>query len=378
MTSRPSSANVKLSLTFEGWPESMATKQRIPNPLDALEAGANAFDSVADAIANPDPSRPLRNAVGGAGRGYCNALGALPGLYGELLRNTQGVPSLLCKPYWDKNNYSAPTDVPPFAGGQCATNYRVSVVRGAPSNSVSNPASLANIVGPVVSMTVTFIGNFQYRMVVTAQNLVPGGQLIHTQNILANEAPPKFGALVRNDGQPDDCGNVPGDLFPGPNPPPTPAPFPPGQEPGVDPDGQPFFFVPPIPPVIPGGDPTTVPPIVPPPGGGGNPPGPAEPGDSEDGTEPEGEAPPGKEIYAVVVDFLSVPPFAREIEAGLYVSPCRVFLGTDFGLDLDEAGRAMRSGQAVFAEIDGLTKWRVSASVGFILRVTPYYREMES
>jgi hypothetical protein len=77
----------------------------------------------------------------------------------------------------------------------------------------------------------------------------------------------------------------------------------------------------------------------------------------------------------LVVEFVTVPQHAREIEPGLYVSPCRVFLGTEFGLDLDESGRAMRSGQAVFAETDGLTNWQVSASVGFIVRVTPYYRE---
>lgn len=374
----------------------MATKQRIPSPLDALTTGINAFDDLADAIANPDPGRPLRNAVGTAGRGYCNYLGNFPQAARDTLGPGFALGSLMCDPYWKKNNFSAPVEAAPFDGGQCSEMYQVQAGGSADVLNCTGGTlirtttrALGNIglprMGPITSarlvlQSATTCGFANYALEFTGPNIgtVVTGNFF--SNAAGNAARIANGQLIFRvvpvDGT-DECGDPPDNLTPGPNPPPAPPTFPPGEEPGVDPDGQPFFFVPPLPPVVPGGDPTDVPPISPPPGGGGGGglPGPAEPGTPEDGTEPEGEAPEGKEIYAIVVDFLTVPAYAREIEPGLYVSPCRVFLGADFGLDLDDAGRAMRSGQAVFAEIDGLTKWKVSASVGFSVRVTPYYRE---
>jgi hypothetical protein len=374
----------------------MATKQRIPSPADALTTGINAFDDLADAIANPDPSRPLRNAIGASGRGFCNLVGATPEAARTALGPGFGLGTLVCKPYWDKNNFSAPVEEAPYTGGQCNKLYRIFAQGTADILSCSTGAVTGNRTRARTEFGSPKTGP------ITAVYLVPGGTTNcgaanfnirwEGPNVETNGADNFFSPgvsgssrmevtgftveVVPVDGV-DNCGNPGDDLRPGPNPPPNPPSFPPGEEPGVDPDGQPFFFVPPVPPVVPGTDPTDVPPITPPPGGGGGgtPPGPAEPGDPDEGVEPEGEAPEGKEIYALVIDFLTVPSYAREIESGLFVSPCRVFLGTDFGLDLDEAGRAMRSGQAVFAETDGLTRWRVSASVGFTVRVTPYYRE---
>lgn len=377
----------------------MVTKQRIPSPADVLVTGVNAFDDLADAIANPDPGRPLRNEIGKSGRTYCNFLGAVPGDALNLLGPGYFVGSLLCKPYWDKNGLSAPVLAAPFSGGQCNKLYRIfaqgtAQVRTCSTGALGTTRTRTRTefgtpkTGPITGVflegqapTDCGFGNYTIRW--TGPNVETTG----SANFFSPSVSGNTEMLVTSfsvevvpvDGI-DNCGDPGDELRPGPKPPSNPGPFPPGQEPGVDPDGQPFFFVPPIPPSVPGGDPVDVPPISPPSGGGGggNPPGPAEPGAPGEGTEPEGEAPEGKEIYAIVVDFLTVPTYAREIEPGLYVSPCRVFLGTDFGLDLDEAGRAMRSGQAVFAEIDGLTRWKVSASVGFIVRVTPYYRDKES
>lgn len=377
----------------------MATKQRIPSPTDVLVDGINAFDDLADAIANPDPSRPLRDAVGGSGRFFCNAVGAVPSSIRGALGSTFWTAGLLCKPYWDKNRWTPPQEGLPFSGGQCPASYRPEGTYFN-TNAAAGPTGLRNwrlnvsVTGPLRGWASAGspVGT-QWGFLSASSGGAPFGTAVDTGNNkqvfgpntvggssqMLSAAPPTVTNTGISSGT-DNCGNAPPTLAPGPNPPPNPGPFPPGQEPGVDPDGQPFFFVPPIPPVGPGAPEVNPPPIGPPPPGGGNgaPPGPAEPGDPEEGTEPEGEAPEDKEIYALVVDFLTVPPFAREIEPGLYVSPCRVLLGTDFGLDLDEAGRAMRSGQAVFAEIDGLSKWRVSASVGYTVRVTPYYREKAS
>jgi hypothetical protein len=307
-----------------------------------------------------------------------------------------GTFGLLCKPYWDRNDFSEPVPEAPFTGGQCTGDYVVTYsasadqktcttgVVNATRNRASGPVG-TTFVGPITAVYLrgnveTNCGFGSYDIVIKSN----GGATTSSFNVFsptttgtAQLVVTSFNVSVARVGGGDTCGNPERDLRPGPRPAPAPTAYPTGQEPGEEPDGSPFFFVPPIPNPITGEDPIE-PPVVAPPGGGGgggSPPGPAEEGDGDEGTEPEGEAPEGKEIYALVVDFLTVPSYAREIETGLFVSPCRVFLGTDFGLDLDEAGRAMRSGQAVFAEIDGLTKWRVSASVGFVIRVTPYYRE---
>jgi hypothetical protein len=38
----------------------------------------------------------------------------------------------------------------------------------------------------------------------------------------------------------------------------------------------------------------------------------------------------------------------------------------------------LRNGQMLFAPLDNLTCWEVRANVNFLLRVTPYYRALES
>jgi hypothetical protein len=52
-------------------------------------------------------------------------------------------------------------------------------------------------------------------------------------------------------------------------------------------------------------------------------------------------------------------------------------MGDENGLDHDPAGAMLRSGQLVLAERDGLTKYRVSANVGYSLTVTPFWRTPE-
>jgi hypothetical protein len=355
----------------------MASPVKIPNPMGSFLNPVNDFDDLAGWIADPPEGRPLANAIGQAGQNVCNFYGSLPGAAKALFGPATATVGLMCSPYFDGAGYDGPTTAPPpFNGGQCQNvQYKVDAFRNQSGGQVFAAQLYAR--GPITELSVTFIGNFQYRMRFVGST----GFDQTTVNVLAGEAAPSFGPIRRQDNTPDTCGDPPGGgIEPGANPPPTPPAFPSGEEPGVDETGQPFFFVPPIPSPFPGDDPVEIPnpfPELPAPPTGG-PGSEVEPGAPVDGTEPEGEAPEGEEIYALVVSFTTVPLFAREIETGLYVSPCRVFLGTGFGLDLDEAGRAMRSGQAVFAETDGLTHWKLSASVGFILRVTPYYREKKS
>lgn len=355
----------------------MATPVKIPGPIGSFLNPVNDFDDMAGWIAEPPEDRPLAAAIGRAGQNICNLYGALPGVAKGFFGPTTAAVGLMCEPYFGRNGYDGPTSAPPpFVGGQCPIRYIITLFNVTPGGS-SDFATQMFVTGPISSIDVTQISTFTKRFRVNGAS----GSFDQKEVSYLVGGDATYGNPVPRDGNPDNCGSLPGGgIVPGSNPPPAPTAFPSGQEPGVNEQGQPFFFVPPIDSPFPGDDPVEVPdpfPELPTPPSGGPGSG-VEPGDTESGTEPEGEAPEGREIYALVVTFTTVPLFAREIESGLYVSPCRVFLGTDFGLDLDEAGRAMRSGQAVFAEIDGLTKWRVSASVGFIVSVTPYYREKES
>lgn len=369
----------------------MAGKVNIPTGLGGVLDNVDAFDDLANDIAAPPSNRPLRNAIGRSGQLYCDAVGSKPGQFLAPFLPGALVSPLLCKPYWDSRGYSPPSETPPFTGGQCAVSYRCSVVRGAPNGSTSNPAALANILGPVTSQTVTFIGNFQYRMTVFGQNNSPGGANIHTQNILANEGAPRFGPLVRNDGQADNCGNLPGDLFPGINPPPTPT-FPPGQEPGADPDGRPFFRVPDLPNPLVGGDPIPLPDVPSPgpdvPGGGDEPPPPTEPpsagpespggsGGDEDFPEPE----PGTRWVGCCIRLTTIPQgtgtipgTAPETILTQVVGNARLLFDSVNGQEYDTPVQIRSAGLCLWEPVKGLSPKgvRVNLKPGFAYAYTPY------
>ena len=98
-------------------------------------------------------------------------------------------------------------------------------------------------------------------------------------------------------------------------------------------------------------------------------------GTTGDGGTEEGEAPSGTELWALKIDILAFPPSPKKYSADVYRGVCYVYMGDANGLDHDPAGAMLRDGQLVLAEREGLTKWRVTANVGYNLSVTPYYRE---
>jgi len=249
----------------------MATRVTIPNISSQQQGVLDAFDDLASDIATPPTSRPLDNAIAQAGQKYCNLIGSAPGLYGDILRNVQGVPSLLCKPYWDKNNYSAPVPTGGVLGGQCNIFYNFFPETRGPSTGWVRGGAFSRR-GPFtgVSKTVNGGGSFIDRYTVTGPNVV--GTTLDVNYVAggATRLVGPFLAGVAGDVVDYSCGTGSGSgLQPGQNPPPTPAPYPPGDEPGIDPTGNPFFTVPPI--ENPGtpGEPVSIPddPLSPPSGG---------------------------------------------------------------------------------------------------------------
>lgn len=328
----------------------MGTKFRIPNPVDTVAGAVEDFDDLADAIANPDPSRPLRNAIGKAGRSFCNWVAARPKEALEVLTApASATSSLLCKPYWEGANIGAPRkDTPPFTGGQCSgVRYRV-------TGTVTRTTSPCSG-GTVTSATSTGIPDIVYGPIKIFENDSPLTKCSNTRpegkswrleafNSLGNPVTNLSIVGVANsstgiisatatflveplDGAADSCGNMPPELRPGPNPPPSPT-FPPGEGPGIDPDGQPFFFVPPEPAPFPDAPPVDIPPpVVVPPGGGDTP---SEPPTGIDGGEGSengedddfGEPPEGERWVGACIRLTTIPAGTGTIPQAL---PQKIF-----------------------------------------------------
>jgi hypothetical protein len=114
-----------------------------------------------------------------------------------------------------------------------------------------------------------------------------------------------------------------------------------------------------------------------PPSSPGTPPGPGEPGSPTPtglGGDAEGEAPDGKELLGLKIDLVEIPEGARTFAPGVYRGVAYVYMGGSEGLDQDYAGSQLSDGQFIYAEREGLTKWRVQANTGYNMSVTPYYR----
>lgn len=197
------------------------------------------FDDLAEAMAVPNPNRPIQEAIAGFGRTVCDSLSANPGAY-ALNPSRLGLQAA-CGPYWDSQGYDGPVDSPPpFEGGQCASvQYGVNIFRNPPGPGNVGSNLFAN--GPITELSATFIGNFQYLCRITGSN----GSFTQTVNVLAGEGAPSL-SLYRTDSQPDNCGDPPaGPPIPGPNPAPDPGPLPPGTGPTIDIRGNPILVLPP-------------------------------------------------------------------------------------------------------------------------------------
>jgi hypothetical protein len=120
-------------------------------------------------------------------------------------------------------------------------------------------------------------------------------------------------------------------------------------------------------------------------GGGGNDPvgGPGSSGGSGDtgaGGAEEGTAAAGEELVGVLVQVLAAPQDANRFFNNselVYRGAYYVSMGYPGRLGLDMSGGTAETLQFFHAQQRGLTDYRVRANVGFNLRVTPYYREIE-
>jgi hypothetical protein len=360
---------------------------------------------VRDWLAGPAPSNPLGAMQHSMGRSACNSWArgegsGIPPRREALMRDT-------CSPYIASIG-TVPGDAsfdPPYTGGQCVgTVYSLSFSAGVQDyldgrelEAGSRPYGTVGgvtFVGPISKCstepkTYGTTGLPQsWRIRVISRN-----GTVNLVDINPTDIAPVGGRterritsfkadFIRVSGSPSQCGNVPPEWDagrPGSNiPDPAPITSPPGFDipfPGVtvklNPDGTISIDF------GDGGPPLVVDPGTNPDAPSGADPGPPEagtPGSTGEGGDDEGDAPEGKELWALKIDIDQFPTRPNEYAPGVYRGVCYVYMGDENGLDHDPAGAMLRDGQLVLAEREGLTKYRVTANLGYNLTVTPYWR----
>jgi len=322
-----------------------------------------------------------------------------------------------CRPYLD-NIYppSPPAIGQPIRGGQCAgLFYNVTYLSEDRASFGTNCTPFANpitrndliggtmpVLGPIGPIAESLVprpnnspnGDQSFSIMTGSgpRSLNLGGSVTQSYAIACG---PSYRisnfVAVRSNGAADTCGNPPPVVRqPRENPDPTPPPFRFNPDPfididvdvDVDVDGRITVNV--------GTGPITVDPFGGgggggDSGGGGNDPvgGPGTSGGSGDtgagGTE-EGSADAGEELVGVLVQVLSAPEGANRFFNNselVYRGAYYVAMGYPGRLGLDMSGGTAETLQFFHAQQRGLTDYRVRANVGFNLRVTPYYRNLE-
>ena len=316
-------------------------------------------------------------------RSYCRQYGADPGAakFGNAARIENA-----CRPYLDDQDPGKGAGIGiPFEGGQCDDTYQIRWDDGTGDFAVGG-----SILGPLTAVgarLVTPLGSGPAGTARYAIEATGAGGFLLTETIGTFSASAPTVRAVNLTDIADDCGDPPPVVTqPRPIADPNPPPFrfnPNGDinvNVGVDvlPNGTINVNV--------GGPTVNVDPFGGGGGAGGNDPvgGPGTSGGSGDtgagGTE-DGSADAGDELVGVLVQVLSAPEGANRFFNNselVYRGAYYVSMGYPGRLGLDMSGGTAEALQFFHAQQRGLTDYRVRANVGFNLRVTPYYREIES
>lgn len=351
-------------------------------------------------IANPDPMTGLATTVRNLQRFNCRSWALSDkSEYSSLVNEGNAE---LCGPYLDSlgENPDPGSVAPPFTGGQCPVNYNASWESRRFNGSLgayewrSFSFTGGALLGPLtIDNTLSGFTCFgddkedQYTLVSAngTRVLIGAGG--------CSDITPGYRnlSLTRQDGMPDNCGNPDSEIRPPSTVTPS-TPLPPSisiNVPGfgpvdvtltLDPSGNPVFCVDQLETCFTvdiggsGGG-----------GGGGGPnttPGEAGPGgDTGSGGNAEGNADDGDELVGVLVQVMESPDGANRFDNNSQ-QPFRgigyVRMGYAGRLGTDVSGGTVISPQFFHAQQPGLTHWAVNANVGFNLRVTPYYRTIQS
>ena len=306
---------------------------------------------------------------------------------------------VVCRPYLDDIGYGEPPTVKlPFRGGQCCgVTYNYTYSFRNPNTGTIQDSQQSFTDRQLVGLfersnqpaQPTKSGGPRFRRCSDGAIIdVPLGTTFESLDLEQS-----ISNIVRADGLPDNCGNVPPvvtDPVPPPLPdPPGPQPFNPDPSIDIDLDVD-VVIAPVIGPVIVfdiGVGPVTINPFGGGdddgggPGGGSPGPGdvgsPAAPSDTGEDGVASGCAPEGSVIAGVKVNILAPLPEVSEFDPLVRRGVCYVYFGVPGNLALDPSGVALRDGQFCIPPVDNLTCYEVRANFGYNLRVTPYYRALE-
>ena len=126
----------------------------------------------------------------------------------EYLDFLRSIPSLLAPKPTPLSSY-----IPPFIGGQCEAAYRVSAQVTLQSGVVVIPSQVVDIGGRIGSVSVT-VGNGGTRVNIGV-TLYSNGQFVSNVATFSEDlAVSAIPLIARQDGQPDNCGNLPNPTAP--------------------------------------------------------------------------------------------------------------------------------------------------------------------
>lgn len=302
------------------------------NPIEVIEKIREVEDAVGGFIAGDGPDSPLANYVRNRYQRNCRAYSNVPGWLRGLGPAGQTV-GRMCKRYLDDNGWSGVDSELPFTGGQCAGERYVVTIRSQGTVGVGtlNPGGTGcgtasstefglvdTILGPIQGVRREVVGPASSEASFVQYFIQAGNGEFNTGAIIEGGSCPSAGKTITSvrkfDNSPDECGDPPVEIKPGPNPAPDPGPIPPDEEPRPNPDDPtiPDFPVPDFP------DPVFGPtPVAPPGGGGGNRPNPlpeptvGDPIENDEGSgggdEDFGEPPEGEEWVGAFLELTEVP-----------------------------------------------------------------------
>ena len=391
----------------------MANDRPDLNPFPVWGNYLDAVSELGEFVAGPTPSNPVGAAIQNRMREQCDEFSAGSARWATLGPAAQYGMSQHCQAYLSNAGYSQPElsqDPPPFTGVQCdCARYRLRA-QGTYTDTFGNtnrPYSFPSqyIRGPLSSSRVELgpggLADLRWTYECKGSDSVqyPACGAVQTfSRTLSTTSPPatvtsmEIVVLEAPDG--DTCGDPPAPpptFGPGPTPAPDPG-LDPTDSPFQDPDGTVYLPQPELP--NPYGDPIQLPNI---PlfdliknalSGVGTTQPEADPGVAGDpattgeGGSAEETAPEGEELVSVLVEPIAIPAGPRKVGnlpgQDIYVGAMYLFLGSEDGQELQEEGRFLAAtGQMYYAERSSTT-WRILATAGYNLRVTPYYREIQS
>lgn len=387
------------------------------NPLDLIETLADVAGGLGDWIANGTPdSGSIAGEIQQRYRDHCDAWSNNPSWVQQIDPGARLFLSNACANWLDSQGSGDPvTTPPPFEGGQCAgVEYEVTFQRnsftviscssGTPQTFNVNQQAVSRLFGPLSGGELVANGEGNCgtsRFTATLNGFDSQGNpdsvvLWDVNRAITTRISSISGSItsvVRVDGQPDNCGNLPGETGPNPNPRP---------DPGLDPEDEPFERIPgrpvlPMPRITdPFGEPVQLPNFPLPnvegpslypgddiPGGE-----PTEPGDKGDPDPPTETTPGGEEentdssrwLMGILVEVTDAPGRAPgfQTQAGfVYTEAGFVYQGAGDELEYYEESERLLSGGQYFPAVKGYDTWRVVANPFYRLKVTPFYKEKD-